>query len=254
VPFVEIHLEKIIDIPPPFLNVFEKIRDFYNLSLHSVGFSMAGADPVSKEQLIKAKRILDWLNPSFFSEHISWSGIDGKFYPAPFPFPYNSESLDIICRNIDTVQNYLGIPLLMENSASTFAFDESTYEEWEFINKMVERTGCKILLDISNLLICCNNFKKDTFAYLKNLNRDAVLQYHIAGYTKSEDNLLVDSHDTNISKESWELYATAISIIGKKPTIIEWDGYLPSISILENEAKKAQAIANDYEKFISNTE
>ena len=42
----------------------------------------------------------------------------------------------------------------------------------------------------------------------------------------------------------WRLFETAASMLGPKPTLIEWDTDIPDLAVLMGEAAVAQAILN----------
>ena len=50
----------------------------------------------------------------------------------------------------------------------------------------------------------------------------------------------MDTHDHPVYPEVWELYEHVLQVIGPRPTLIEWDTDIPSLSVLMSEAKKAQ--------------
>jgi uncharacterized protein len=68
-----------------------------------------------------------------------------------------------------------------------------------------------------------------------------VQEYHLAGFS-NHDGCLVDTHDHAVCDAVWDLYQTALQLIGSRPTLIEWDSNIPALSVLQNEAAKAQRL------------
>jgi uncharacterized protein (UPF0276 family) len=54
------------------------------------------------------------------------------------------------------------------------------------------------------------------------------------------DGCLVDTHSARVFDEAWALYEDALQHIGKRPTLIEWDVDIPALSVIQDEARKAQ--------------
>ena len=77
------------------------------------------------------------------------------------PLPYNQESLDALCRNIDATQNFLGREISIENPSTYLSFNINTMTEYEFMNTASERTGCGILLDVNNIFVQSHNHGLD---------------------------------------------------------------------------------------------
>lgn len=52
----------------------------------------------------------------------------------------------------------------------------------------------------------------------------------------------MDTHSRRVDPEVWRLYAEALACFGPRPTLIESDSNLPPLSVLLDEAAKAQRI------------
>ena len=137
------------------------------------------------------------------------------------------------------MQEKLGRQLLVENLSSYLSFTQSEMSEGEFLNELVSRTGCGILLDVENLYVNARNLGVDAGAFIATLPAEAVGEYHLAGFS-TRDGCLVDTHSTHVCAEVWELYEAALRHIGQRPTLIEWDTDIPALPVLMGEAAKAQ--------------
>jgi uncharacterized protein (UPF0276 family) len=122
--------------------------------------------------------------------------------------------------------------------------------EWEFLSKLVDLTGCGLLLDINNVYVSARNNGGDATGYLANTSADAVGEIHLAGHTvedEGETEVLVDTHSRVVCDAVWTLYRQSIERLGPRPTLIEWDLELPPLPILLGEAQKAQRIIDAVE-------
>src|SRR5260370_39575845 len=110
--------------------------------------------------------------------------------------------------------------------------------EWEFLNEVVERADCGILLDVNNIYVYSQNHNFDPFDYVNSVPAERVAQIHIAGHSKFEKYIL-DTHDHPVLDPVWKLYARAIERVGHTATLLEWDDNIPSFDEVHREALKA---------------
>ena len=116
----------------------------------------------------------------------------------------------------------------------------------DFIGELVRRTGCGLLLDVSNVHVSCVNHGRDPQAFITALPLAATGQIHLAGFARdvdaAGDPLLIDSHGAAVADEVWRLYRFALEMLGPVPTLIERDNDVPAFPVLLAEARKAEAM------------
>ena len=119
--------------------------------------------------------------------------------------------------------------------------------ETQLLAELVERTGCKLLCDVSNIHVSSHNLGYDPAVYLDALPMGAIAECHLGGFTHEDEGdgatVIVDTHDARIDEAAWALYAHAIARFGAVPTLIEWDSDIPAFEVLLEEAAKADVIA-----------
>lgn len=223
-----------------------QIRENYPLSLHGVGLSIGGPKELDIDHLDRFKSLIERYQPGLVSEHLAWSTHDTGFMNDLLPLPYTSETLETVCAHLDQAQSHLGRRILLENPSTYVVFEESTYEEIDFLCEVVGRTGCGLLLDVNNVYVSCTNHKRDMNGYIDNFPMQHVGEIHLAGHAEDEDDagerLLIDSHDRLVIDEVWALYERAIARAGAVATLIEWDEDIPDWPVLRAEAERAQTI------------
>lgn len=243
VSFFEVHAENYMGDGGLPHRLLEAIRARYPISLHGVGLSIGGAQPLDQDHLARLRNLLDRYEPGLFSEHLAWSTHDGVYLNDLLPLPYNEGSLAWVCEHVDQAQSALRCRLLLENPATYLNFAESTIPEVEFLAAIVERTGCGLLLDVNNVQVSAVNNGFDPDGYLDSFPMTHVGEIHLAGFAESTDGagdrLLIDEHGTPVSSEVWRLFGGVLDRIGPKPTLIEWDNNLPTWPLLAGEAAKA---------------
>ena len=241
VPWLEVHSENYYVDGGPALAALTRIRADYPLSLHGVGMSLGGADPLDRAHLAKLARLIERTEPALVSEHLCWSGIGGRVLNDLLPLPYTDEALAHVCARVAELQDYLGREILVENVSTYLAFADATIPEWEFVAAVARRTGCKLLCDVNNIYVNAMNHGFDADAYLAALPREAIAEIHLAGFDASGP-CLIDTHGAPVAPDVWALYRRAIARFGPVPTLIEWDTDIPPLATLLAEAATAQTI------------
>ena len=244
--FFEVHAENYMGAGGPPHRYLTQIRSHYPLSLHGVGLSIGADGPLDRMHLRRLAALNERYEPGLVSEHLAWSSHGGVFFNDLLPLPYTKRTLQRVCEHIAQVHEALGRQILLENPSTYLAFEESTYEEADFIAEVARRSGCGVLLDVNNVYVACTNQGWDPLGYLERLPLAHVRQIHLAGHAADRDGrgapLLIDAHDRPVSALVWDLYAHVIATLGAVPTLIEWDQRLPEWRALEAEAQRAEAV------------
>jgi uncharacterized protein len=238
----EVHSENYFGKGGAPLHFLEKIREDYPISLHGVGMSLGSVDALDVQHLARLKELMARIEPGLVSEHLSWSSFGGEFFNDLAPVPYMEETLVYLADRVSQVQDILGTWILVENPSSYLEYEQSTYQEQDFLNELARRTGCGILLDVNNVYVSCQNHGWDAYGYLQGIAAERVGEIHLAGHTinrVADKDILIDTHNQPVCAEVWALYQTALQLIGAKPTLIEWDTDVPALSTLLAEAQQA---------------
>jgi hypothetical protein len=246
VSWVEIHAENYMgDGGRPMAQLYH-LAETFPISVHGVGLSIGGEGPLDKAHIARLARLLDWLQPASFSEHLAWSTHEGAFLNDLLPLPYTEDTLDRVVAHIDEVQNRLARRMLIENPSTYLAFEESEMDEVTFLAEVARRTGCGLLLDINNVFVSATNQRLDPYFYVDSFPMQHVGEIHLGGYDADADDagatLLIDSHRCEIADPVWRLYDYAIATGGPRATLIEWDNDVPAWPVLAAEAARASAI------------
>lgn len=244
--FIEVHAENLMgDGGRPHAQL-DVLRARMPLSIHGVGLSIGGEDPLDAVHLQRLARLLRRHPPAQFSEHLAWSTHGGEWFGDLLPLPYTDAVLQRVCAHVDQVQHALGVRMLLENPSTYVAFAESTWDEPAFLAEVIRRTGCGLLLDVNNLVVSAHNHGRDALAALDALPLHAVGEIHLAGHARIEDAagdvLCVDDHGSPTGDATWALYTHVLAVTGPVPTLIEWDTDVPPYAVLRAEARRADAV------------
>lgn len=221
------------------------LRADHALSVHGVGLSIGGAEPLDRDHLARLARLLARYEPESFSEHLAWSSHGGEFLNDLLPLPYTDETLATVCAHIDEVQAALGRRMLLENPSTYVEFTQSTWAETDFLREIARRTGCGLLLDVNNVHVACTNRRADPRAYLAAFPLEHVGEIHLGGHDAEMlpgGPLLIDAHGSPVADPVWDLCAQVLSQTGPLPVLIEWDNDLPDFATLLAEARAADRL------------
>jgi uncharacterized protein (UPF0276 family) len=145
------------------------------------------------------------------SEHLGFllaESPDGKTISAgvPLPLPFTSAALDLIVPRAAALVRRYGVPFLLENSVyylPGLPADEGR-DEVDFLNELVDRSGCGLLLDLFNFYANALHHGFDALGALDRLRLDRVVEIHIAGGS-THDGFLLDSHSEVVPEPVWHL-------------------------------------------------
>ncbi len=224
----------------------EPLAARYPLVVHGLGLSVAtatrGADLVGRSRLASLRRLFDVARPALYSDHLaltrSAAGIDlGHLAPVW----YTSSMLALVADRIRAWQDALGVPVALENIASPFVIGQADMTEAEFFSRLVERTGCSVLLDLTNLAVDAHNHGFDPFERVRDYPLEAVVQVHLAGGVE-RDGWWIDSHTEPVASTSYRLLGALRSRAPLRAIIVERDDKLPALGQLVAEARRAAEI------------
>jgi uncharacterized protein (UPF0276 family) len=245
VDFFEIHAENYMGAGGPPHHLLRRIAENYALSVHGVGLSIGGTGPLDRDHFVRLKKLIGEYRPAMFSEHLAWSSHDGVYLNDLLPLPYNAETLDCVVRHIDEVQHTLNTRMLLENPSTYVSFAASDMDEVEFLRAIARRTGCGLLLDVSNVYVSSVNHGFDPAAYIDRFPVELVGEIHLAGFAEDQDanagRLLIDAHGAAVADAVWSLYRRTLARSGPVPTLIEWDNDVPDFAAAVAEVSLARA-------------
>lgn len=224
------------------LHNLERIRERFPLVMHGVSLSIGSTDALDREYLAALRQLSRRIEPAWISDHLCWTGVEGRNMHDLLPLPYTEEALATVVARVAEVQERLGRQILLENVSSYLEYRTSEMTEWEFLSEVARRADCAILLDINNIYVSSVNHGFDASTYLRAIPKDRVRQFHLAGHSDLGGHL-IDTHDYPIAMPVWELYREAVAHFGDVPTMIERDDNIPELGELVAELNIARAIA-----------
>lgn len=265
--FIEVHSENFFGEGGADLSVLEQGRSCYPLSLHGVGLSLGSAAGLDSWHLDQLARLVKHIDPVRVSDHASFArgAFKGRTVHASdlLPIPFSSEALNVLCTNVQQVQDRLQRRFLVENLSSYLNWlpdpDEPPLLEPDFLSTLAQRTGCGLLIDVNNIYVNALNDQingapgdpvQQCLRWLDRISPAVVGEIHLAGHCRVQPasgeealgEIVIDHHGSRVCAEVWQIYAHAIARFGAVPTLIEWDTDIPALDVLLAEAAHAQAV------------
>jgi uncharacterized protein (UPF0276 family) len=227
------------------LHFLERVRERFPLVMHGVSLSIGSTDPLDLKYLAQVRALAARIEPHWISDHLCWTGIEGRNLHDLLPLPYTEEALDAVVARVGQVQDALGRQILLENVSSYLSYQASEMSEWEFLSEVAQRADCAILLDINNIYVSSVNHGFDPLTYLRAIPKLKVRQFHLAGHSDMGGHL-IDTHDHPIAPPVWDLYGAAVAHFGAVPTMIERDDNIPALSELVAELDIAREVSRTH--------
>ncbi|NMM46683.1 DUF692 domain-containing protein [Rhodospirillaceae bacterium KN72] len=242
--FVEVHAENYMVDGGSMPAMLRALGDRTDLSIHGVGLSLGGGDPLDIDHLDRLKRLEETYRPALFSEHLAWSRQDGIYLNDLLPVPYTMASLRHIADRVSQFQDHIGRPVLIENPSVYLTHAENTISEGDFLSALVRQTGCGLLLDVNNVFVSAVNLGLDAARLLDSLPLESTGEIHLAGFSRETlpdgSPLLIDTHGAPVDEAVWSLYERALARCPDVPVLIEWDTDPPPLEILLHEVDDAR--------------
>ncbi|HET9680121.1 MAG TPA: DUF692 domain-containing protein [Gammaproteobacteria bacterium] len=242
--FMEVAPENWINVGGALGKSLRWFTERYPFTCHGLSLSLGGPAPLDEIFVRQVKSFLDTHNIRFYTEHLSYCGDDGHLYDL-MPIPFTEEAVDYVAERIRRVQDILERPIAVEN-VSYYAAPGAQMSELEFVNAVLERADCRLLLDVNNIYVNSINHSYDPEEFLKSLPAERVAYCHIAGHFEEAPDLRVDTHGSDVIDPVWSLLDTAYQQFGVIPTLLERDFNIPPLPELLSEVDRIIAVQNKY--------
>ena len=227
--------------------------NFDYVSVHALDLSIASPDAPLQAYLDALVAVAEENGAQAITDHLGFShgeqgGPSVGHVTAP---PCTVEALDATCRNIDLIQRHFGDKRFYVENLAHFFVLTGEMPEAEFVQRMLSRTGCGLLLDVTNAYANQVNFGADALEFIQAVMPAASrVQMHLAGGYYDEDfGRYIDSHSQAVPDEVWSLFRAALDLgRGKIDAVfIERDWKFPSEAGWRSELRRVRTIVEQAE-------
>lgn len=227
VSFMEVAPENWIGVGGQLGRRLRYFTERFPLLVHGLSLSLGAPEPLDKVFLDRLRAFLDEHEVRLYSDHLSYCSEHGHLYDL-MPLPFLPETVNWVSDRIARVQDHLGRRIAVEN-ISYYASPGAAMSELEFINAVLERADCRLLLDVNNIHVNSINHGYDANDFLDGLPAERVAYIHIAGHHHEADDLIVDTHGAAVADPVWALLERAYARLGPVPTLLERDFNFPPL-------------------------
>lgn len=241
VSFFEISPENYMRRGGYFPAALERIRERYRFLTHGLTLSVGAVDPFDAGYMAELRDFIASTGAPFHSDHLCFSGSGGRMLHDLLPLPLSRAAAVHVAARIREAQGRLGLPFAIENITHYLIPGAPSLGEAEFIGEVLLQSGATLLLDVNNVHVNARNYGFDPIAFLEQLPLDRVVQLHIAGHTRSEeDEAIIDTHGADVIPEVLDLCAWVIERTGPLPVVLERDHHLPPLDELLVEVARVE--------------
>ncbi len=258
--FLEVAPENWMKLGGKYARQFRSFTERLPFVTHGLSLSLGSPSPLDENFVRDLKQFLDLHRIHDYTEHLSYCSDHGHLYDL-MPIPFTLEAVDYVAARIRRVQDILERRIAVENvsyyatpcvsaddqkssSPSSAAAPGQQMSELEFIQAVLERADCDLLLDVNNIYVNSINHRYDANAFLDGLPAERVRYIHVAGHYDEAEDLRVDTHAADVIDPVWKLLERAYARLGPVPTLLERDFNIPPLAELMQEVAHINALQN----------
>jgi uncharacterized protein (UPF0276 family) len=211
---------------------------------HGLCGDFSGSAPLDHELIAELKRFLRTYGARWYSDHLCLTHVAGAETHDLLPLPFSDEAVVRCAKRVREMSDALEMPIAVENVSAYMRAPGSVLDEAVFVRRVVEESGCHLLLDVNNVYVNSVNFKLDARAYMDALPLDRVIQIHVAGHdVEIADELLIDTHGSPIIDPVFDLLEDTLrKMKHAPPVLLERDHRIPKLPVLEEELARLASI------------
>ncbi len=243
--FYEVAPENWMDMGGARGKAFRALTEYTPLVCHGLSLSLGGPMPLDEVFLRKLKSFLELHRVPLYTEHLSYCSDDGHLYDL-MPIPFTAEAVRYVAQRIRRTQDILGRRIAVENASFYTQSPVDEMSELEFVNAVIEEADCWLHLDVNNVYVNSVNHRYDSRAFLRGIPADRVVYMHMAGHYRESDDLLVDTHGSEVIDPVWDLLDFTYREIGVRPTLLERDFNIPPLENLVTEVARIASVQHRY--------
>jgi len=241
--FIEVAVENWVELGGYWGDVFRQVTEQFPLIVHGLSLSIGSPEELDYGFLQQVKTFLKTFNVKIYSEHLSFAKFENAHLFDLLPIPFREDSVKHISLRIRQVQDFLEMPLAIEN-VSYYTTVEAEMTEHEFINNIIEESGCNMLLDVNNVFVNGFNHNYDPYDFIDKMPLDKVSYIHMAGHKRLAPDLIIDTHGEAIIEPVYQLFDyTMKKMANPVPVLLERDFNFPEMEELKVELDTLRKIA-----------
>ena len=195
---------------PEVLDEYESLAGRMRFVAHGVGLSIGSYDNWNEDYIGLLDQLVERVELDWHSEHLACTTVNGENLGTMLALPRTSEALDLVCERVDRLQTRYRKEFLLEHVIRLLPEPAADFSDAAFLNELVRRSGCGLIIDAYNLECDRFNYGFDVNAFLGELNLDSVREIHVAGGT-TQAGYQLDIHSRTTADSTLELARAILS-------------------------------------------
>ena len=122
------------------------LANHFTLIPHGLALSIGSAEGVDAGYLQAFAKLIEIVQPPWWSEHIAFTHAGGVDIGHLTPIPKSRVALDCLRENLSKIRNTISVPLILENITETITYPHETYQAAEFLAELLLENDCGMLL------------------------------------------------------------------------------------------------------------
>lgn len=215
----------------------ERVRERHPIVTHGLTLSLGAIDRPETAYLDALAIETQRLGTPWHSDHLCFSTANGQVLHELLPLKLCRENVLRVADRVREVEDRLQLPMAVENITWYAHPGQKQMPEAEFIQEIVMRADCHLLLDVNNVWVNAQNHGFHPEDFIAELPLDRVIQIHVAGHTRSPSGLIVDTHGAPVVDPVRDLLEWTLERTGPVPVLLERDNDIPPLSVLLAEVR-----------------
>ncbi|MEM9457291.1 MAG: DUF692 family multinuclear iron-containing protein [Myxococcota bacterium] len=221
----------------------DRAAERFPILTHGLMMNVGGTTELDPAYLRQLRAFLWRMGARYHSDHLCWTGSDGAIVHDLLPLPHDRQAVRRCVEQIDRIQQALSLPFAVEN-ISYYLVPGGGMAEVDFIGEVLEGADCGLLLDVNNVQVNADNHGFDPLGFLGALPLDRVVHLHVAGGQRRPhlDDLIIDTHGTDVCPRVQALMAWVVERLGPVPVIYERDHDIPPLPELGRQVAELREV------------
>ena len=209
--------------------------------LHAPQLSVGTRGPVDPLELERVARATRTVHPLWIGVYLGWRHRPEPDACYPQPVAPSRDGVSQVVANCRQLIETCGRPVLLEN-VTAFGATPATLAHGEFLNRVCNEAGCRLLVDVTALTIDAR-LGFDWGGWLRDVDPGHVAALHLGGWLDDGRGRWAARHAGPIGEDAWAL---ARELVGRSPisaVILQSDG--PCVDLAELQADLRRLAAWD---------
>jgi len=242
VAFFEVSPENYLGRGGYYPSALERIAERYPIVTHGLTLSLGAIAEPDPRYLNALRTELTRLNPPWHSDHLCFSSAGERVLHELLPLKFSEENVQRVAERARRVEAFLERPLAIENITYYVHPGEPEMTELIFLQRVLEQSQARLLLDVNNVYVNAKNHGFDPYAFIAALPLERVVEIHVAGHRTLSDGMLLDTHGQAVADPVLDLLEWTLERTGPMPVLLERDNEVPELSELLREVAELREL------------